>query len=88
MNVSGGDDSLAPDGLSVAATTGVSEDADQEDEQDEQPPPKAATTSEDQAAPESGGVSVLPDTGGPILLVLLSGLAVAATGLALIRRRR
>jgi LPXTG-motif cell wall-anchored protein len=35
----------------------------------------------------SGAVSVLPETGGPLLIVAIAGLALTSTGLVLLRRR-
>jgi LPXTG-motif cell wall-anchored protein len=32
-------------------------------------------------------VSVLPETGGPLLILAIAGLALSSTGLALLRRR-
>jgi LPXTG-motif cell wall-anchored protein len=34
-----------------------------------------------------GAVSVLPETGGPLLIFAIAGLALTTTGLALLRRR-
>ena len=34
-----------------------------------------------------GAVSVLPETGGPLLILALVGLALSSAGLALLRRR-
>ena len=34
-----------------------------------------------------GAVSVLPETGGPLLILAIAGLALSSTGLALLRRR-
>ncbi len=34
-----------------------------------------------------GAVSVLPETGGPLLILAIAGLALTSAGLALLRRR-